>query len=176
MDQITIVPQPNLGSAFNVDGSAVSFDALLIQNAKMYFPTIPGVIFMLQDIDVSTITVNQVKQYTPYVDPNQVGEKLKFNPFTISFIVDKQFKNWSSIFNWMKAMTVDGSAVDKSDDPILILNNQFALRFTNSWPTSLGNITFSTTDTGMTYLKCNASFNYDYIDLLTNQTVDSEYQ
>ncbi len=176
MDEKTIIPQTNLGSAFMVDGSALSFDALLIQNAKMSFPLIPNVVFMLQDIVIPSIIVNQIKQPTRYVDPNQIGEKLKFNPFTISFIVDKAFKNWSSIFNWMKSMTVDGSSVDKADHPVLILNNQFALKFSNAWPTSLGEITFSTTDTGMTYLKCSASFNYDYIDLLTNQTIDSEYQ
>ncbi len=176
MQTVTIIPRPIEGTASNIDGSSVILDAALVQNCRMIFPKLPSVTFMLQRINLPEIRLNQIKQFTRYVDPNQIGEKVVFEPFQMTFIVDKYFKNWSSIFNWMKSLSVDGSAIDQTDNPIININGIDTFRFIGAWPTSLGNLTFDTTVPDAAYIKCTLTINYDYMDLLGSyQTIDSTY-
>jgi hypothetical protein len=176
MQEITLVPNKNIGSATLPDGSPVVLDSLLTSNCRLSFPKLQGVQFWLQNVNLPQINVTEVKQPTRFVDPNQIGEKLKFTPFSVIFTVDKYMSNWSSIFNWMKAMTVDGSSVDLTDDVVLIINNTEILRFVGAWPTILGGLEFSATAPEATYVKSSLTINYDYIDLLQNTTVDSSYK
>lgn len=166
MAEITLQPNTNVGSASSHDGSAVVLDALLASNCRLSFPKLPDVQFWLLGVELPTITVNEVKQVTRYVDPNQIGEKLNFIPFTVTFTVDKYMKNWSSIFNWMKAMTVQGSAVDHADNPVLIVNNSEVIKFVGSWPTALGGIHYTVTDPEAMYVTATLTLNYDYIDYI----------
>ena len=156
--------------------SQLSLDALLSNNCKLVFPKLPHVEFWLQTVSLPRIVVNEVKQPTRFIDPNEIGEKLNFSPFNVTFIVDKQMKNWSSIFNWMKEMTVSGSNVGYVDNPVLVIDNKEMINFVGAWPTILGGIDFAATVQEATYVISTLSINYDYINLLQNQTVDSVYK
>jgi len=177
MTDITLQPNPNEGTALNYDGRALVLDGLIASNCRMSFPKLPGVQFWLQNVDLPEIRVNEVAQHTRYVDPNQIGEKLNFEPYTVTFTVDKYMQNWASIFNWMKRMTVNGSAVDETDECVLIINNSEVLKFVGAWPTSLGKLNFSATDSEAKYITTTLTLNCDYIDYIGDfGTVDSKYQ
>jgi hypothetical protein len=175
-DIITLNPNVNIGNALMGDGTPTILDALLVQDCRMYFPRLPNTQFALQTITLPNITVNQVKQFTRYVDPNEIGEKVNYEPFTVSFIVDKYMKNWSEIFNWMKTMTANGTSVGTTDNPVLIIGNSPTLRFNGAWPTELGGLEFASTMPQAEYVKCNLTLNYDYVDYVGQySTVDSSY-
>lgn len=177
MTDITLVENPTVGAASMRDGSPVIMDALTTNNCRLSFPSLPGVVFMLQTVSLPDVYVNEVKQNTRYVDPNEVGEKLNFSPFAVTFIVDKYMKNWSAIYNWMKRMTVAGSNVDEQDNPVLIINNTEVLRFIGAWPTRLGGLDFDATADGVEYMKATLNVNYDYFDYIGEfATVDSVYK
>ena len=175
---ITLNPNTNIGTSEMKDGSPiVILDALLVQDCKIVFPKLPTVAFALQTIALPTIGINEVKQPTRYVDANEVGEKVKFEPFTLSFIVDKYMKNWSEIFNWMKRITANGSNVGEVDEPTLIVGNKPSLKFIGAWPTSLSGMSFDTTNPQAEYVICQLSLNYDYVDFVgTFTTSDSSYK
>ncbi len=173
---ISLVPNTNMGSATLVDGTEFVFDILQNQDCQLFFPTLPEVNFFTQRVMLPTVTVNQIKQPTRYVDTNQVGEKLHFDNFTFSFLVDKKFRNWSSIFNWMKRMTVNGSNVGETDDPVLIVSGIHTLRFVGAWPTSLGGFDVNTVSAVSTNVSTMLTINYDYIDYTgVYTTPDSTY-
>lgn len=176
MDNITFIPRPVLGTAENNDGSPILLDILQVQEGRLFFPKLPDVVFFLQNIQLPSINVNSVSQNTRYVDTNEIGEKVNYAPFSITFLVDKQFKNWSSIFNWMKRMSVAGTVVGDTDNPVLIIDGKETLRFIGSWPTSLGGIELASTVSESQNVKATLTINYDYMDLLQWTTADSSYQ
>ena len=177
MTKIYLQPNQNNGTAISpADESALSLDALLTTNCRLSFPKLPHVQFWLQSVSLPAIRVNEVKQYTRYVDPNQIGEKLNFDSYRVTFTVDKYMKNWSSIFNWMKQMTAGGSSVDITDNPVLIINGIEMLRFVGAWPMILGGLDFVATASDAMNMISSLEINYDYIDLLQNKTIDSIYK
>lgn len=179
MVDITLVPNEQLGIAIDANDSPLSFDALLENNCRLSFPKLPLVQFWMQDIKLPQIVINQVKQYTRYVDTNEIGEKIIYEPFTITFVVDKTLANYSSVFNWMKSITVQGSATGNSiakgtvDTPVLIVNNLPVLQFVDAWPSALGGLIF--TNESSEYVKCDLTINFDYMNLMQNTTSDSSY-
>ena len=176
MEEISLVVEKNIGATSMDNGSTLILDALPVQACSLYFPKLPDVMFFLQNVSLPEIRVNEVKQPTRYVDPNEIGEKVVFNPFSIMFLVDKSFRNWASIYNWMKRMTVSGSSVGEVDDPILIINGKPTIRFIGSWPMALGGIDFSSTVAEVEYVKTSLTINYDYIDYIGEyKSVDSKY-
>lgn len=173
---ISIVQNANQGNASMPDGTPVALDGLLIQDCRLFFPKMPTVNFFLQGIQLPDVSVNEVKQYTRYVDPNQIGEKVNFEPFSVRFMVDKQFKNWNEIFDWMKRMTVKGTSIGETDDAIIIIGGKNVLRFVDAWPTRLGGVEFDATVPEAQYVKCQLEINYDYIDYIGQYaTVNSSY-
>jgi hypothetical protein len=182
MTDITLTPNANKGTA-SYNSNPLSIDALLANNCRLSFPHLPEVQFWLQDIKLPQISINKVQQLTRYVDTGEIGEKMNYDPFTVSFVVDKNLTNWSAIFNWMKSITVQGSATgnnissttnkNTADTPVLIINNLPFLAFVDSWPTALGGLDFS--NASSEYVTCSLTINYDYINLLTNTTSDSSY-
>ena len=46
--------------------------------------------------------MGQATQVTPFVDMPLVGEKIVFDNFDMTFIVDEQLKNYMEMYNWVK--------------------------------------------------------------------------
>lgn len=173
----TICTNDNIGNITMQDGTPVILDSLLVQDCKIFFPKLPYVQFSLQSIAPPEIRVNEVKQLTRYVDPNEIGEKVIYEPFTVTFLVDKLLRNYSEIFNWMKRMTANGSIVGEVDEPILFIDNKPSLQFVGAWPTRLGGIQFNATVPQAEYVTCSLTLNYDYMNLVNSySTIDSVYK
>lgn len=173
---ISLIPNPTLGSAAMKDGSVLVLDGLLVQDCRLFFPKLPTVNFFLQKVVLPDIRVNEVKQRTRFVDPNEIGEKVNYEPFTVNFMVDKYMKNWNEIFDWMKKMTVQGSNVGMVDDAILIVGGKHTVKFVGSWPMALTRIEYDATLPQAEYVYCGLTINYDYIDYVGQfATVDSSY-
>ena len=145
------------------DGEELSYDGLPNGAFRLIFPKAPFMTMFLQQFDLPGITVREAPRSTPLQDIQEIGEKLNFIPFTCTFMVDKNLKNYKEIYNWMKRMTVRGSIVGETDTASLIINGKEMCSFVDVWPTSLGNLSFMTTNNDVVYLTCTAQFNYDYL-------------
>jgi hypothetical protein len=166
------------GTASMQNGDFLTFDMLVKNKFALIIPKLPNVQFFLQTISLPSVNIHQVTLQTRIVDYNEIGEKMDFEPFNVTFLVDKYSRNWASVYNWMKQITVGGSSIGKSDDVVLMIDNKEFIRFYGAWPTSLSGYDLDTTIDGLQYVKATLTLNYDYFDLISagNQTVDSQYK
>lgn len=155
------------GQLLSYDGNPVSFDALQGHKYKIIFGKIPNTIFFLQGFTFPSVMVEKIITPTPILDIDQVGEKIVFSPFSINFAVDSQMNNYFELFKWMERMTVRGDNIDEVGDAILIINDAKKIKFTDAWPTLLGDIQFDSNVNESKYVTCKATFNYDYFEITT---------
>lgn len=167
MTEIVGVQTPNkIGDIVMSDGSSVIYDGLQKNNFKLYFPRLPKVIFAMQSFELPSMSINNVNQPTRFVDANEIGEKVNFEPYRISFVVDKYLRNYIEAFHWMKRMTVAGTNVGEVDDAVLFINDQATFKFVGSWITELGGIDFDTTESEGLLVTSSLTINYDYLDYI----------
>jgi hypothetical protein len=152
------------GSVFMADGSEVSYDGLPSISFQCSFSKLPNTMFFLQRWNVPGVSVGKVTRPTPFLDIDEIGEKMIFEQFTIEFLIDKQLKNYKEIFDWMKRITVNASQRDEVGDASIIIAGSKMVRFIDVWPASLSGMEFSTNATNVDYLKCTATFNYDWYE------------
>lgn len=165
-----------IGTATMSNGDFLTFDALPNNQYSLLIPSLPNVQFFLQGFALPSVSVQSVSVPTRYLDYNQIGEKLIFEPFTVTFLIDKYTRNWTSVYNWMKSMTVAGSNVDKTDDIVLLINGKESIRFSEAWPSSLSGFEFDSTVAEVIYMKASVTFNYDWFDVINEfKTEDSSY-
>lgn len=177
MKTVNISDTDLVGSAAMQNGDFLTFDALPVNKFSLIFPSQPNVNFFVQQFTLPAIKINQVTVATRFVDYNEVGEKLQYEPFSLTFLVDKYSRNWASIFNWMKEITVDGSNVGRTDDIVLMVDGKEFIRFYGAWPTSLSGYELDSTIEKLTYVKANLTLNYDYLEYIGNfKTIDSAYK
>lgn len=155
-----------IGSITMPDGSPVSYDGLPITNYRLIFPKAFNMVFFLQEFNMPEVFINEVAQPTPLVNVNNIGEKMRYDFLTCRFLVDKSMKNYREIFEWMRRMTVRGSSVGETDNPVLIVNGIETIRFVEAWPMKLSGLTFRSDVNDVQYLSCTATFNYDYLEFL----------
>lgn len=148
------------------DGSEVSYDALPNTNFRLLIPKLPWVTMFLQGFETPPINVDVVQRPTQYIDVQEIGEKIVYGDVQITFLVDKNLKNYKEIFAWMKRMTVAGTQVGESDNPILVINGKEIMRFVEAWPKALTNLNFITNANDVQYLTATATFNLDYFEFV----------
>lgn len=155
------------GSLLSYDGSPISFDALSEHKYKVILSKIPRTIFFLQNFSYPSLSVDKCIRNTPFLDLDEVGEKIIYEPFTIGFLVDSEMSNYFEIYEWMKRMTKAGSNVGEVGDLALIVNDSKYIKFTNVWPTRLGAIQFVSNTNEPNYVTCQVTFNYDWFEIMS---------
>ena len=73
---------------------------------KLVFDAIPNVLFKLQSVNMPGVTANPVTLPTPLAATYQwYGEKLTYEEFTATFIVDEELANYEEMYKWMLSLT-----------------------------------------------------------------------
>ena len=100
----------------------------------------------------------------PKIDAYVPGDKITFDPLSITMLVAEDMENYEEIYNWMLA---DQNIVD--DISIYLLtskkNSNKFVTFKNAFPTNIGSITFNVQDTDVTYAQLDVTFRYDYFTI-----------
>jgi hypothetical protein len=137
----------------------------------------PHVNWFLQSVNIPGITMGEAIQPTPFIDAAQPGEKLTYDPLSITFKVDEDLKNWSELQEWLIGIGSPDSFgqyrenVQKykreaifSDATLITLNSNmnanFEIKFKDLFPSSLGELQFDSTQTDVEYLTASATFRY----------------
>ena len=96
------------------------------------------------------------------------GETIEYSQFSISFIVDEELKNYTEMYDWI---TTNSTVAPKFKDVTLSIqtnkntvNKQ--LLFHDSFPVSLGDLSFTTQDTAVDYLTCDVTFQYNKFEFV----------
>lgn len=146
-------------------GLPLSYDGLPTTDFKLVFPLLPTVTMFLQSLDIPSIKVNEVTRSTRYIDCNEIGEKINYEPFTVTFLSDKNLVAYYEIFSWMRRMTVAGTKIGQTDNPYVLIGDKTRITFIDAWPMELSNLQFKANEDDMIYITGTAIFNYDYLQL-----------
>jgi hypothetical protein len=76
------------------------FDYSQSNQFKIYLPIFPTVEWFVVAANIPGVTLGQASQYTPFVDIAVVGDKLQYDNFTMTFIVDEKLHNYQELLKW----------------------------------------------------------------------------
>ena len=77
------------------------FDYSQINQFKVYLPLFPITEWFVTRANIPGVSLGQAVQATPFTDMPVVGEKLTYDDFYFTFIVDEQLKNYQEMHNWL---------------------------------------------------------------------------
>jgi hypothetical protein len=134
---------------------------------KMTFHRAPNVEYFLQSFSIPTITVNETPVVRPQRDAYFPGDKLSYEPLTVTMLISEDMDNFKEIYDWLEKSVTTNNSSDMYDDitaHILTSKNNpnKKIIFHNAFPTSLGNINFSVQEADIVYGTVDATFRYDY--------------
>ena len=134
------------------------------------------------------VSVGRFDRPTSLANLPMVGDLMTFDDFTMTFLVDENLSNYQEIFNWIvnigapsdhsqfnqreraDGLDMKGDRNLYSEIQISILSNKNnpIVRCTlhDSFPLSLGGLTYTTQDTDAAYLTADVTFAYSYYEFL----------
>lgn len=161
--------------------------SLLIPNKfVLSFARLPNVQFFCQTVNLPGINLGTYPRSTPFVDYSVPGEKLIYDPLTVTFLVDEDLATWREIHDWMRGLGFptdfqeyrDLNKLSKvastktpqvSDAAVVILNSNtrgnYRFKFIDAFPSSLAPFTLSTLTGSETVLTADATFSFSYFDI-----------
>ena len=78
---------------------------------QLAFKRIPNTMYFLQSCNVPGISTTDVLTGTPFVDTYHPGQKLVYDTFNITFLVDSEFRSWFDLHDWLRSITPPESPV-----------------------------------------------------------------
>jgi hypothetical protein len=145
----------------------------------------PKVAFFSNRANIPGLTLGVANQPTYLKDIDLPGDKIVFQDFTLSFMVDENLENYMEIQNWIRGLGYPESLQeiydfqkknDKfeqpyksqmnlySDGSLIVLsssqNANFKVNFKDMWPYDISSLQFDATDTDIQYLTADVSFKY----------------
>ena len=78
------------------------FDYSQTNQFRIFLPIFPTTEWFVISANIPGVAMGQATQPTPFTDMPIVGEKIDFDNFDMTFIVDEQLKNYMEMYNWVK--------------------------------------------------------------------------
>jgi hypothetical protein len=142
--------------------------------------------FLCQKAEIPPITLGDVQIPTRGLVPIPVEGNMRYNDFTIDFIVDEDLENYMQIHNWMRALGTPQELKERklwndkyrneptrdarfSDATLQVLNNNnianFDVVFKDMFPTDLSTLAFDVTGADNDYFIATATFKYTLYEI-----------
>ena len=142
--------------------------------------------FLCQKAEIPTVELGDVQIPTRGLVPIPVEGNMRYNDFSIEFIVDENLENYMQLHNWMRALGTpqeflerkvwrEKYAEEPSEDPrfsdatLQVLNNNnlanFDVVFKDLFPTSLSTLNFDVTQSDNDYFTATATFKYTLYEI-----------
>lgn len=134
------------------DNCQSSESILYTPNARLVFNRLSGVAFNTQSVVIPGFSINEAQQFTSMFDVNRPGEKMTFEPFVVSFIVNEDLANWQAVYDWMFEIASPKDFNDRldnyndmiSDASIVFLTNTGSplktIKLIDAWPMSMSGL------------------------------------
>lgn len=144
----------------------------------------PTVNFFCTEINIPSVSVDDVSIPTPFKNFPLPGNKLNYSDLRITFKVDEDLKNYLEIYNWMHKISkpenfeqyaslsqIPGSGEGAvSDATLTVLNSAMGpnaeVQLEDIFPVSLGEINFNTIDIDVNYVTVSASFKFKIMKIV----------
>ena len=166
----------------------------LLQSTKfrVTFDKFPGMTFFCTSANIPGISLTEIPYQTSFLDVWVPGEKLIYDTFNITFLVDEEMRAWTELHDWIRGITfptefqefvrlknmsrenrippnstAKGNAkVGMSDASMTIHTNKnnpnIRFKFVDMFPTSVSTILFNTGDTAENVITADAIFRFAY--------------
>jgi len=152
----------------------------LLQPTKflLSFDRIKGVQYFCQTANLPSVSLGEVVRNTPVLDIYSAGNKLTYEPLTVTFIIDEALLSWKNIHDWFREIAnpenLQTRKVKYNDymssatlTLLSALNNPTSgIQFFGLFPTSLTGVTFDTKSSAETIMTATATFRYEYYNIL----------
>ena len=92
---------PTTGTGGSLSRQPDVFDYSQTNQFKVYLPLFPITEWFVTRANIPGVTLGQAVQATPFTDMPVVGDKLTYDDFYFTFIVDEQLKNYQEMHNWL---------------------------------------------------------------------------
>lgn len=154
---------------------------------QLIIEKLPGVSFFSQSVTLPSVNLFDSNQSTPFVDVPIPGEKLQYEPLTVTFLIDESMINYKEVYNWLLGLAYPDnneqyqnfintqgnlSELQKlySDAKLIILGNNLnpiqTISFIDTYPVNLGSLSFTTTDSDINYLTATLTLNYTRFEFI----------
>ena len=89
------------------------FDYSQSNQFKIYLPIFPTTEWFVVRANIPGVSMAQASQYTPFVDVAVVGDKLQYDNFNMTFMVDESLQNYMEMYDWVKNIGFPFSGADQ---------------------------------------------------------------
>ena len=136
--------------------------------------------FFCINANLPTLTASEVLTSFKNRNAYMPGDTLEYGTFDVTFIVDEEMKNYIEMQTWIKK-NADHNVLETNtnkfgheekvkDITLSIQTNKNTInkqiKFTDAFPTSIGELSFTTQDTSVEYLTCAVSFRYNRFEFI----------
>ncbi len=137
------------------------FDYSQSNQFKVYLPIFPTTEWFVVRANIPGVTLGQASQYTPFTDIAVVGDKMTYDNFNMSFLVDESLQNYMEMYNWVKNIGFPFSGKDQFNK----LERPDHIDLSNNTRTRVRRFKEDTTDTGTTSSSVPSSDRNLYTDI-----------
>jgi len=162
--------------------SNIPQNSSILQATKFTFliPDMPFLKYFCQTVSLPSVSTGEVAIPTPFSTTYRHGDKLNFEAFTITALMDEDLRVWEETYKWLKGLTRPSEYAEyiKAKNPntplyfdgYLTINTNanrpnIRVKFHNCHPTSLGMINFDTKTDADTIPVCDITFRYDLFEI-----------
>jgi hypothetical protein len=133
---------------------------------KMVFARAPNVEYFLQSFSIPSISVPEVPINRGPGRVYAAGDMIVFDPLTVTMLVSEDMDNFTEMYDWLHRLVTSNTIQEKFDDLTIYImssksNPNKTLTFYNVFPTTMGNISFSSLDGDVVYATLDVTFRYD---------------
>ena len=89
------------GTVSSVHRQPVVLDYAQSNQFKIFLPIFPTTEYFVVRATVPSVDLGQASQPTPLVDMPLVGDKLTYDQFYFTFLVDEKLQNYMELHNWL---------------------------------------------------------------------------
>jgi hypothetical protein len=159
--------------------STIPENSSILQPTKYTFviPELPFARYFCQNVNLPGVSTSAVTVPTPFSETYRHGDKLVYDEFSISAIVDEDLRVWEETYNWLTSFTFPENfnqyrkrfgtlTNDIYYDGLLTVNTNsnnpnLRVKFYNCHPLSISSIQFSTAENAQTIPNVDITFRYD---------------
>jgi hypothetical protein len=165
-------------------------DLLQTTKYRVTFDRLPGATYFCQAANVPGVSLTEVPFATPFIDLFVPGEKMIYDTFNITFLIDEDMRAWTELHDWIRGITFPTDFKEyvnlqrratstyirgqsrlspQYSSAIMTLytnknNPSFRVKFVDLFPTSLSSVLFSATDTAENIAIADATFRFSYYE------------
>jgi len=155
----------------------------ILQSTKFTFiiPDKPFLKYFCQTATLPSISLSEIAVPTPFSTTYRHGDKVSYEPFTISAIMDEDLRVWEETYKWMTSLgrpeSYDQYPRKSRQDPTplyfdgyLTINTNanrpnIRIKFLNCHPTNIGMVNFDTKVDADIIPTADFTFRYDLYEI-----------